>query len=161
MEGSLVRDAHGSKGSLVPKGVGQGVREALAVPLTHPGRRQRLLEYSPSAHERKFCMPLSEALTGELFGEGHAAFDWQRLPVGAGTLHLGRLHYEGLVNPVKLERGLALLERDDAVGDRLGRVARSLAFVTIVEPCADNPDFYDLTVARHSNYLAGETGLVA
>ena len=106
-------------------------------------------------------MPLSEALTGELFGEGHAAFDWQRLPVGAGTLHLGRLHYEGLVNPFKLERGLALLERDDAVGDRLGRVARSLAFVTTVEPCTDNPDFYDLTVARHANYLAGETGLVA
>ena len=30
-----------------------------------------------------------------------------------------------------------------------------------MEPCEGNPDFYDLTVATHSNYLAGETGLVA
>ena len=36
-----------------------------------------------------------------------------------------------------------------------------MAFVFEVEPCKHNPDFYDLTVASHSNYLAGEGGLVA
>ncbi|MFO0925770.1 MAG: LAGLIDADG family homing endonuclease [Gemmataceae bacterium] len=30
-----------------------------------------------------------------------------------------------------------------------------------MEPCCENPDFYDLTVACHNNYLAGEGGLVA
>src|SRR5262249_10754176 len=53
------------------------------------------------------------------------------------------------------------VERNDLLTERLGRIARSLAFVTAVEPCTENPDFYDLTVASHSNYLAGEAGLVA
>jgi ribonucleoside-diphosphate reductase alpha chain len=147
--------------TVLHRNVGRDLRGELAAHLTHPERTRRLLAYTPSAHERKFCMPLDGTLATEVFGEGHAASDWLRLPVGSGTLHLGRLRYEGIINPRKLERGLALLEREDGDGDRLARIARSLAFVTAVEPCAENPDFYDLTVASHSNYLAGETGLVA
>jgi ribonucleoside-diphosphate reductase alpha chain len=147
--------------TILHRSAGPEARTALARHLVHPERRQRLLHYEPSAHERKFCMPLSEGLAHDLFGAGHTPTEWLHLPVGDGTLHLGRLHYEGLINPKKLERGLALLERQDQAATILGRVARSLAFVTAVTPLEGNPDFYDLTVRSHSNYLAGETGLVA
>jgi ribonucleoside-diphosphate reductase alpha chain len=159
--GGVLTDRGVAKVAVVRRSVTEAGRTEFARHLTNPGRRQRLLDYQPSAHERKFCMPLAESLAHELFGDDHAPADWLKLPVGNETLHLGRLHYEGIINPQKLERGLALLERDDLLAERLGRVARSLAFVTEVEPCTDNPDFYDLTVAEHSNYLAGETGLVA
>jgi ribonucleoside-diphosphate reductase alpha chain len=159
--GGVGVDRGTAKVSIIHRNVGPELRAEFAANLTHPERKRRLLEYNPSAHERKFCMPLSPRLVANLFGNGHAPADWLRLPVGAETLHLGRLHYEGIINPKKLERGLALLERHDVLGERLGRIARSLAFVREVEPCQHNPDFYDLTVATHSNYLAGETGLVA
>jgi ribonucleoside-diphosphate reductase alpha chain len=159
--GGIAIDRGVAKVILVHRSVGPERREEFASLLNHPERKRRLLEYAPSAHERKFCMPLAEELATELFGDGHAPADWLRLPVGSETLHLGRLHYEGIINPKKLERGLSLLERNDLLAERLGRIARSLAFVASVEPCGDNPDFYDLTVATHSNYLAGEAGLVA
>ncbi len=159
--GGVTRDRSVSKVAIVRRTSGDAIRHSLAKHLAHPNRRARLLTYQPSAHERKFCMPLSDDLATAVFGEGHAPADWLRLPVGGETLHLGRLQYEGLVNPTKLERGLALLDRDDVLGKRLARIARSAAFVTSVEPCAENPDFYDLTVEKHSNYLAGENGFVA
>jgi ribonucleoside-diphosphate reductase alpha chain len=136
------------------------VRAAFGALLAHPERRRTLVEYAPSAHERKFCMPLSERLAMELLGD-RAPAEWLRVPVGEQTVHLGRLEYEGLINPAKLERCLKELGRDDALARMLGRVARSVSFVCEVEPCADNPDFYDLTVAKNNNYLAGEAGLVA
>src|SRR5262249_10257438 len=147
--------------NIVRRSTDQGLREEFASYLVHPERKRQLLAYQPLAHERKFCMPLSPELAAELFGGDHAPADWLRLPVGEATLHLGRLRYEGIINPKKLERGLALLQRNDFLAERLGRIARSLAFVFSVEPCTEDPDFYDLTVASHSNYLAGEGGLVA
>jgi ribonucleoside-diphosphate reductase alpha chain len=159
--GGVTGDKDLSKVTVLHRNVGPELRQEFAAWLTNPGRRHRLLDYCPSAHERKFCMPLAGPLARGLFGEGHAAADWLKLPVGGEALHLGRLYYEGIINPKKLERGLALLRRDDVVAERLGRMARSLAFVAAVVPCAGNPDFYDLTVAEHSNYLAGESGLVA
>ena len=54
------------------------------------------------------------------------------------------------------EAGAAVLETE-----LVDAIAESLVRVTAVEPCRANPDFYDLTVEKHSNYLAGERGLVA
>ncbi len=159
--GGLTPDASTTKVTILRRSAAPADREELARLVVHPERRSRLLAYRPSAHERKFCMPLADALAAELFGDGHAPSDWLRLPVGEETLHLGRLHYEGVINPLKLAWGLALLGRDDLLAERLQRIARSAAFVTEVEPCREDPDFYDLTVAEHSNYLAGEGGLVA
>ncbi len=147
------------KVTVLHRSAGPEQRAALAHHLTHPSRREKLLGYQPP-HERKFCMPLSQAWAEQLFGQ-HRAGDWLKLPVGGETLHLGRLHYNGLINPLKLERATALLEAPEPDTEFLTRVAGSLAFVTSVQPCTDNPDFYDMTVANSSNYLAGETGLVA
>jgi len=158
--GGLTHDRSVATSTVVHRSVGADQRAALAAHMANPRRRGRLLEYSPT-HERKYCLPLGRDLQAELFGEGHAPADWLKLPVGGESLHLGRLQYEGLINPRKLEKGVALLERTDALGELLARVARSAAFVTSVEPCRDDPDFYDLTVARNNNYLAGEHGLVA
>ena len=108
--GGVIRDTDGCfKTTVAHRSVGSPQREEFAALLWHPERKRRLLEYNPSAHERKFCMPLSEALAGELFGQEHAPAEWLRLPVGEETLHLGRLYYEGIINPKKLERGLTLL----------------------------------------------------
>ncbi len=146
--------------SILHRNVSGERRAEMAALMANPGRRQRLLEYAP-AHERKYCLPIGSELKDDLFGTGHAPADWLKLPVGGETLHLGRLQYGGKINPRKLERGLALLERTDAVGELLARVASSAAFVTSVEPCLEDPEFYDLTVARNNNYLAGEHGMVA
>src|SRR5262249_56164735 len=43
----------------------------------------------------------------------------------------------------------------------VGGMGGSWAFVFGVEPWREEGDFYDLGVASHSNYLAGEGGLVA
>ena len=115
-----------------------------------------VIEYAPSAHERKFCLPLAHELATDLFGDDRPAADWHKVTVGGETLHLGRLKYEGIINPKKLEKAIGLLERTDLTAERLARIARSAAFVMSVGPCEGNPDFYDLTVATHSNYLAGE-----
>jgi ribonucleotide reductase alpha subunit len=158
--GGAQRDGTMHNVTVLHRHVGDEVRATFAALLSNPKRRANLAGYSPENHERKFCMPLSEGLALELFGDRKPA-DWMKVPVGERTEHLGRLKYEGLINPHKLERCLAALGRTDALGQMLGRVARSAAFVTEVEPCTDNPDFYDLTVAAHNNYLAGEGGLVA
>jgi ribonucleoside-diphosphate reductase alpha chain len=142
--GGIVRTGNTSVVTILHRSAPGELRSALAARITHPERRRRLLAYTPP-HERKYCMPLAPDLKVELFG--------------SETLHLGRLHYERLINPKKLDRSLALLERSAALGTKLARVARSAAFVTHVEPCTGNPDFFDLTVARHANYLAGERGM--
>ncbi len=158
--GGNIADTSTTKVTVLHRNVGIESRRDLAGHMAHTDRRAKLLDYSPSAHERKFCMPLAEHLAVELFGD-HSPADWLKVEVGGETLHLGRLKYGGIINPKKLDRGIALLQRNDLLAERLARISRSAVFVTSVELCTDNPDFYDLTVARHSNYLAGEGGLVA
>jgi ribonucleoside-diphosphate reductase alpha chain len=145
--------------TVIRKSTATDRRFDLAVHLAHPGRRGALLD-DGVAHERMFCMPLSEELAVEVFGE-HSPAEWLRVPIGGETFHLGRLRYDGLVNPNKLERAVDVMETVHTTTDRVARIARSLAFVTSVDACSDDPDFYDLTVANNSNYLAGEAGLVA
>ncbi len=157
--GGVRRDDSVSTATIVHRSTSAALRHDLGRHLTHPERRSRLLEYD-TKHERMFCMPLSKQMSSEAFGE-HAPADWLRVPIGDETFHLGRLRYEGLVNPTKLDRAVAVMDRQEPVLDLVSQVARSIAFVTSVEACTDDPDFYDLTVAHHSNYLAGETGLVA
>jgi ribonucleoside-diphosphate reductase alpha chain len=149
--------------TIVRRSTAGAPRHEVARQMANPRRAARLTAYAPP-HERKFCMPLADEIGLGLFGHDVPAAEWSRLPVGPSgeRVHLGRLHYEGLINPLKLERAIGLLERPgEAELERLARLARSAAFVTHVGPCSDDPDFYDLTVARHSNYLAGERGLVA
>jgi ribonucleoside-diphosphate reductase alpha chain len=160
--GGMVRDAGVWSVTVLAKRVASSARKEFANLLAHPARRSRIADYDVP-HERKFCMPLEGSVTSDLFGDDHAPADWLSLPVGpeGARVHLGRLRYEGIINPLKLQHALALLEREDAQGAKLARIARSAAFVTRIDPCTDDPDFYDLTVAEHSNYLAGERGLVA
>ncbi len=156
--GGVVRHGSVSTTAVVRRSTSFDKRLEFAGYLSHPSRRTALLDEGVR-HERSRCMPLSEGLATELFGE-HAPADWLKVLVGEETFHLGRLRYEGIVNPTKLEKALATMEPGTLTA-KLGRIAESLAFVTSVEACTDDPDFYDLTVARHSNYLAGEHGLVA
>ncbi|MBV9849009.1 MAG: HNH endonuclease, partial [Armatimonadetes bacterium] len=86
--------------------------------------------------------------------------EWLSVPVGDSTFHLGRLKYGGRINPLKLQKALAALGRDDDLTRLLTQVAASASFVFSIEPCREDPDFYDLTVRDHNNYLAGENGLV-
>lgn len=158
--GGVQRDGSCSLVTLLHRSVEDDARRAFVAHVVHPERRARLLGYAPESHERKFCMPLSEPLARELFGDRLPA-EWLRVPVGDATVHLGRLRDEGMISPSKLLRCLAQLGRTDAMAASLARVARSARFVCEVEPCTENPDFYDLTVATNNNYLAGEGGLVA
>ncbi len=157
--GGTVTHAGVTTTTVVRRSTAFGLRLELGGHLTHPARREKLMA-AGVRHERSHCMPLSDEFASDLFGE-HEPSTWLRMPVGESTFHLDRLRYEGVVNPLKLGQTLAVLERDDETTRKLSRIADSLAFVTDVTRCTDDPDFYDLTVARHSNYLAGESGLVA
>ena len=157
--GGTARSGNVSTVTLVSRSTTTAHRVRLGSRLAHPIRRARLLA-DDHPHERKFTMPLSPPLARHLFGDRRPS-EWLSVELGTERFHLGRLYYEGLVNPHKVERAVAVMERRDTAVDDLARIARSLAFVTSVEACTDDPDFYDLTVATHSNYLAGESGLVA
>ncbi|HKX74725.1 MAG TPA: LAGLIDADG family homing endonuclease [Acidimicrobiia bacterium] len=161
MGGGLTRSGNGWVVTILRKSAPLPKRDALASLMSHPHRRQRLLEHvAGRAGERAFCMPLSRDLAQNLFGKRPPA-DWLRVRLGKDSFHLGRLHYEGLVNPRKLQRAVAVIDRQDELASTVSRVAGSVAFVSSVTTCTTNPDFYDLTVANHSNYLAGRYGLVA
>ncbi len=157
--GGVVANGNVNTVTIVHKATGDAERAPLAKHLTHPDRLRRLMTHDVQ-HERSFCMPLSESWKRRLFGEAAAPAEWLSMVVGGEPMHLGRLQYEGLINPLKLGRALDLLEPSSDT-DFLRRIADSVVFVRSVEACEDDPDFYDLTVADHSNYLAGETGLVA
>ncbi|MCE7935729.1 MAG: hypothetical protein DYG96_14220, partial [Chlorobi bacterium CHB2] len=162
--GGIVRDRSTARTTILHRSALPEFRQELAVRLAHPERRRRLLEHN-APHERKFCMKLNAEWSAELFGDEHPEAEWLKMPVGAETMHLGRLRYGGIVNPLKIQRAINSLEAEQGEKterqEYLERIARSVVFVTEVSPCTQNPDFYDLTVARHANYLAGEHGLVA
>ncbi|MDW8395056.1 MAG: adenosylcobalamin-dependent ribonucleoside-diphosphate reductase [Anaerolineae bacterium] len=63
-------------------------------------------------------------------------------------------------DPYAVQHTLAQLPHEDDFAHRLARIAESAAFVVSVQPTDDASAFYDLTVADHANYLAGEDGLV-
>lgn len=91
------------------------LRMILAAHMAHPERKRKLIDYAPSAHERKFCMPLHDDLKHDLFGRDHAPATWLRMPVGDTTVHLGRLQYEGIVNPIKLVQAVSAMARTDEI----------------------------------------------
>jgi ribonucleoside-diphosphate reductase alpha chain len=160
MGGRITQSGNGSEVTVVRKAARQSDRLAVAGYMSHPGRKQRLLDHTEGRQgERAFCMPLSTELARELFGDRDST-EWLGVTLGDERFHLGRLRYENLINPRKLDRAVGVLDRQDELAQRIGRIARSIAFVTSVDPCDDDPDFYDLTVANNSNYLAGENGLV-
>src|SRR6266542_5337989 len=64
--GGVSRDRSVSKVTVVRRCLGTERRAMLAAQVTHPLRKQRLLEAPPTAHERKFCMPLSDGLKADL-----------------------------------------------------------------------------------------------
>src|SRR5205823_2769448 len=56
--GGAMLDGDNFKVTVMHRSVSGPVREEFAGLLYHPERKRRLLAYNPSAHERKFCMPL-------------------------------------------------------------------------------------------------------
>ncbi|GIW70473.1 MAG: hypothetical protein KatS3mg102_0015 [Planctomycetota bacterium] len=83
-----------------------------------------------------------------------------RAQAGGGGAGWGRGGAAAAGASCEASAGLAVLEGADTLARRLVGTRAGAAVVTAVEPCRDDPEFYDLTVARHANYLAGEHALV-
>ena len=81
---------------------------------------------------------------------------------GGERFHVGRLVYEGIVNPAKVLAAIAARpeEQVDAELERIRLVAEGVTFVTDVAPCVEDVQFNDLTTRNTNTYLAGERGLV-
>jgi len=81
---------------------------------------------------------------------------------GGQRFHVGRLVYEGIVNPAKVLDAIAAkpeVEVDSEL-ERVRLVAEGVSFVTGVGPCISDVAFNDLTTSNTNTYLAGEHGLV-
>jgi ribonucleoside-diphosphate reductase alpha chain len=145
--------------TVIRKSVSAALAARLAAYLATPAHIEALALTS-RAKWRRYCLPLDFDLGNTVFGSrdqyGLHGF------VGGKSFHVGRLSYEGLINPVKL--GNALLEHPAIATDkdleRLHRVSEGVAFVTEIVPCVDDVPFNDLTTRKTNTYLAGENGLV-
>ncbi|MBI5410579.1 MAG: HNH endonuclease, partial [Nitrospirae bacterium] len=160
--GGAIRDREVTTACVVRTSVGGAMREEIGKRMANAMRRERLLA-QPGDHRDAFCMPLDPAMLNRIIRLPERSSDWLNVLVEDTGFHLGRLKYEGLVNPHKLRSILmaAGAERDlGPEAEMLMRVAESATAVTEIDYLEEDIDFYDLTVRQHNNYLAGERGLV-
>jgi ribonucleoside-diphosphate reductase alpha chain len=110
---------------------------------------------------RRYCMPLAESIGDRIFPRAEG--EWLHADVGGERFHVGRLVYEGLVNPQKLLAAISRMPESavDADIERARIVAEGVAFVVSVEDIEEDVAFNDLTTRRTNTYLAGENALVA
>ena len=127
--------------------------------MSHPDRKKKLSEPIIKSQGRNTCMKIDRELLCNLIGFPKQKGDWFSVKVGEKKFHLGRVEYEGIINPAKLSEILDELPQNDEI-ERLKLIAESITFVSSVEQCDSDPDFYDLTVNSNSNYIAGSGGLV-
>ena len=119
------------------------------------------LERDDQKTRKSFCLPVSSRISDQIFTKNDN--DLLHGFVGDESFHTGRLTYEGIINSQKLLSAISALPeaRVTAEIEQLRLVAEGVAYVTEVEPCAENVMFNDLTVRRNNTYLAGEDALVA
>jgi ribonucleotide reductase alpha subunit len=110
---------------------------------------------------RRYCMPLVEGIGDRIFPRAEGS--WLHADVGGERFHIGRLVYEGLVNPQKLLAAIGRMPESavDADIERARIVAEGVAFVVSVDEVEEDVAFNDLTTRRTNTYLAGENALVA
>jgi ribonucleoside-diphosphate reductase alpha chain len=126
--------------------------------LATPKHVRALLERAEDSR-RSFCMPLDAALSEKIFPE--LTHDGLHALAGGERFHVGRLVYEGIVNPTKVLAAIAARPEHevDAQLELVRFVAEGIAFVTDVSPCMVDVSFNDLTTSKSNTYLAGEHGL--
>ncbi len=110
---------------------------------------------------RRYCMPLVESIGDRVFPRAEG--EWLHADVGGERFHVGRLVYEGLVNPQKLLAAISRMPESavDTDVERARIVAEGVAFVVSVDDVEEDVPFNDLTTRRTNTYLAGENALVA
>ncbi len=118
------------------------------------------LERNDERGFRKYCLPVAPDLAQKLFP--HRDQYGLHGTSGDAAFHVGRLVYEGIVNPQKVLAAIAAKQENeiDADLERLRFVAEGVAFVTEVTPVEVDVAFNDLTTRSTNTYLAGEHGLV-
>ena len=157
--GGIVKDGNTYNVTIASKSATVPLVQQIGNFMENP-RRRNSLEFSimRKNHRSQFCIPLAENTFEDIFQTPEKAGGWLRYDVNGQNFHLGRLKYEGLVNPKKLSRMLE--EEISEPAEFLKRICESACFVTSVEKIDKDVDFYDLTVNDNNNYLAGENSLV-
>ncbi len=158
--GGMVKDDKTYIVTLIAKSTNSSKLMKVLENMSNPGRKERLSEsLLRENHRKRFTIPLSEEIFGQAFDIPSKTSNWLSYSVGTSTFHLGRLKYEGVINPVKLKRLLFEVDTTDAT-EFLKRISESATFVESIETTDENPEFFDLTVNKNNNYLAGQHGLV-
>ncbi len=149
-----------SIGAVVRRSAPVRSRKAFARHLATPRHLSSLRPEHGGGARRSFCIPLDPRLSQRVFGG--LTSDGLHALVGGAPFHVGRLVYEGVVNPHKLAAAIAAFPESevDAEIEMLRRVAESVTFVTSVTPCQEQVAFNDLTTRSTNTYLAGENALV-
>ncbi|HUY11531.1 MAG TPA: LAGLIDADG family homing endonuclease, partial [Candidatus Dormibacteraeota bacterium] len=134
-------------------------RAAILANLATP-KHVAALERDDERGRRQYCLPVAPDLAQKLFPER----DQYGLHGTSGnrSFHVGRLVYEGIINPQKILAAIAAKPESeiDADIERLRLVAEGVAFVTDVSQLEEDVAFNDLTTQSTNTYLAGERGLV-
>ena len=157
--GGACRDASVWTTTILRKSSSVRYGARLAANLATPKHATALMAAAARPSRRRFCLPAEPAMATKLFSrrDRYGLHGY----VGAKSFHVGRLQYEGLINPAKLMT--ALDERIDASDEALNRlrfVAEGVAYVTDVSQSLEDVPFNDLTTRNTNCYLAGECGLV-
>ncbi len=164
--GGVVKDGNTYNVSLISKSNNSEQVLEIAKNMSHILRSKRIQEsFARDNHRKQFTMHLATEGVEALFPTPVTSSEWLSYKLGGEQFHLGRLMYEGLINPLKLGKLLkqtdCLVEEQEIFSRFLGRIAESACAITSIEKLNEDPEFYDFTVSKNNNYLAGESGLVA
>jgi len=118
------------------------------------------LQDATRASRRRLCMPLDADLGEKIFSRTDR-YGLHGFSAGE-RFHVGRLVYEGIINPAKIEAAIAAKPEQeiDSETELVRFAAEGIAFVTEIGPCVQNVAFNDLTTRNTNTYLAGEHGFV-
>ncbi|MEM7824681.1 MAG: adenosylcobalamin-dependent ribonucleoside-diphosphate reductase, partial [Candidatus Aenigmatarchaeota archaeon] len=156
--GGIVKNGNTYTVTLIAKSNSPEIMKIL-INLSNVDRRTRLNNFLMDNRRKCFTMPLSDEMFGQIFNAPTNTSGWLSYSMGLSTFSLSRLKYEGVVNPVKQNRMLFEVDKTET-SEFLKRISESATFVESVEKIDDDPEFFDLTVKKNNNYLAGEHGLV-
>src|SRR5271166_4377424 len=157
--GGIVKNGNTFYTAVVRRSTSVRRARAVAKHLVTP-KHVAVLQDPTRENRRHTCMPIDADLGERIFPErdryGLHGFS------GGERFHVGRLVYEGIVNPAKVLAAIAARpeEQVDAELERIRLVAEGVTFVTEVAPCVEDVSFNDLTTRKTNTYLAGERGLV-
>jgi len=157
--GGVTIDKHTSGATVIRKSSNNEIVRLIANNISNRKRKQLLTKSINRKHRSSRCIPLQKEILSNFIELPEKAGQWLSLEVNQERFHAGRLMYGSIINPQKLIRLIQSSQVKNKLSNFLTNIAEGVSFVTSIEPIKKDVDFYDLTIEKNTNYLAGENAL--